>query len=41
MCYQVKGYPHYVLITPNGRIKATWGGYGKGSLKQRLKKELN
>ena len=41
MCYQVKGYPHYVLITPNGRIKATWGGYGKGSLKQRMKKELN
>ena len=37
MCYQVKGYPSYVLIAPDGRVKAMWVGYGKGSLWQRVK----
>ena len=37
MCYQVKGYPSYVLIAPDGRVKAMWVGYGKGSLWQRMK----
>ena len=37
MCYQVNGYPSYVLIAPDGRVKAMWGGYGKGSLWQRMK----
>ena len=37
MCYQVKGYPSYVLVAPDGRVKAMWGGYGKGSLWRRMK----
>lgn len=40
ICYQVKGYPSYVLIAPDGRIKAMWSGYGKGSLWQRMKELL-
>ena len=39
--YQVKSYPTYVLIAPDGRIKAQWVGYGKGVLRQQLHKWLN
>ncbi len=39
--YQVKGYPHYVLIAPDGKVQAIWGGYGKGSLLGKMKDYLN
>lgn len=39
--YQVKGYPHYVLIAPNGKIQNVWGGYGKGSLLKKMEECLN
>ena len=35
--YGVEGIPNYVLITPDGRVKATWTGYGPGSLKEKIK----
>lgn len=41
MSYRVKGYPHYVLIAPGGKIQSVWGGYGKGSLLDRLEEEIN
>ena len=31
--YQVKGIPHYVMISPEGKVQQIWAGYGKGSLK--------
>ena len=39
--YQVKGYPHYVLIAPDGKVQDVWGGYGKGSLLEKMKDNLN
>lgn len=39
--YQVKGYPHYVLIAPDGKVQNVWGGYGKGSLLEKMKDNLN
>ena len=41
MSYRVKGYPHYVLIAPDGKIQSVWGGYGKGSLLGKLKEEIH
>lgn len=41
MSYRVKGYPHYVLIAPGGKIQSVWGGYGKGSLLDKLEEEIN
>lgn len=38
--YQVQAIPHYVLISPEGKIIDTWTGYGKGSLKEKMKKHL-
>ena len=35
--YRVRGIPHYVLITPDGKVKKMWFGYGKGSLKAKMK----
>ncbi len=35
--YRVRGIPHYVLITPDGKVKKMWSGYGKGSLKAKMK----
>lgn len=35
--YRVRGIPHYVLITPDGKVKKMWSGYGKGSLKTKMK----
>lgn len=35
--YGVSGIPNYVLISPDGIIKDSWTGYGKGSLKTKLK----
>lgn len=33
--YQVKGIPHYVMISPEGKVLQMWSGYGKGKLKQK------
>ena len=38
--YGVRGIPHYVLISPEGKIVDIWGGYGKGSLYRHLKKHM-
>ena len=35
--YGIAGIPHYVLISPEGIIKSAWTGYGKGSIKIKLK----
>ena len=35
--YGVQGIPHYVLIAPDGKVKDTWAGYGKGVIKDNLK----
>lgn len=34
--YRVKGIPHYVLISPDGKVVCMWSGYGKGSLKAKM-----
>lgn len=39
--YGVRGIPHYVLISPEGRIAHSWSGYGQGSLKRKLRKWMN
>lgn len=39
--YNVRGIPHYVLISPEGIILRSWSGYGKGSLKRKLNWWLN
>ena len=36
--YQAIGIPHYVMISPDGKIQETWSGYGPGSLKEKLGK---
>lgn len=36
--YQVKGIPHYVMISPEGKVLQMWSGYGKGKLKQKVEK---
>lgn len=38
--YQVVGIPHYVLISPEGKVTAIWSGYGPGSLKAKLKEMI-
>lgn len=35
--YQVVGVPHYVMISPEGKVLRIWEGYGKGSLKAQMK----
>ena len=40
--YQVRMIPHYVLISPEGKIQTAWSGYSEGLLKkiqEQLKKE--
>ena len=39
--YGVRGIPNYVLISPEGRIVEKWFGYGKQSLKRKLRRLLN
>lgn len=34
--YGVRGIPHYVIITPEGKMMTQWSGYGKGLLKQKM-----
>lgn len=38
--YGVLGVPHFVLIAPDGRIQDVWTGYGKGSLLEKLKENI-
>mgnify|MGYP003576480733 CR=1 FL=1 len=38
--YGVQGIPNYVLIAPDGIVKATWTGYGTGSLKNKIKEQI-
>ena len=35
--YGVNGIPHYVLISPEGKVVDSWFGYGKGSLLRKLR----
>lgn len=35
--YGVNGIPHYVLISPEGKMVDTWSGYGKGNLLRKLR----
>jgi thiol-disulfide isomerase/thioredoxin len=35
--YGVRGIPHYVLVSPEGKMVDTWSGYGKGSLLQKIR----
>lgn len=34
--YQIKGIPHYVMISPEGKVLQIWSGYGEGSLKAKM-----
>ncbi len=36
--YGVTGIPHYVVISPEGKVLDTWVGYSKGAIGERLKK---
>ena len=36
--YNVNGIPNYVLISPEGKIVKMWSGYGKGSLKLKMRR---
>ena len=38
--YKVDGYPCYVMISPDGKVKKIWKGYGKGALKKQVKELL-
>ena len=35
--YGVRGIPHYVLISPEGKVIDSWSGYGKGSLLRKFR----
>ena len=35
--YGVRGIPHYVLISPEGKVVDSWSGYGKGSLLRKFR----
>ena len=39
--YGGRGLPHYVLISPEGKVMSIWSGYGPGSLKMKLRKPLS
>ena len=35
--YKLRGIPHYVMISPEGKVIAIWSGYAKGLLKTKMK----
>ena len=35
--YQVRGIPHYVMISPEGKVIDMWRGYGEGVIKAKMK----
>lgn len=39
--YGVNGIPHYVVISPEGKIVHAWSGYGKGIFEMHLRKFLD
>ena len=39
--YDVRGIPHYVIISPEGIILHSWSGYSNGLLKRKLNKWVN
>ena len=41
MQYGVYGVPHFVLISPKGKILKKWDGYSKGSIKKKLEELLD
>lgn len=38
--YGVRGIPHFVLISPEGKVVDSWSGYGKGLLKLKVESML-
>jgi thiol-disulfide isomerase/thioredoxin len=38
--YKVDGIPHQVVISPEGVVLGIWAGYGKGHLREQLKKYI-
>lgn len=40
LAYRISGIPGYVLISPEGKVIDKWSGYGKNSLKNKLKSLL-
>ena len=38
--YKVNGTPRYVMISPEGRVVALWGGYGPGTFRKEVEKVL-
>ena len=38
--YGVRGIPHYVMISPEGKITTSWLGYGEGSLKRKMEENI-
>ena len=38
--YGVRGIPHYVMISPEGKVATTWLGYGKGLLKNKMEEHI-
>lgn len=38
--YQVRRIPHYVLISPEGKIQTAWSGYSEGLLKKKIQEQL-
>lgn len=38
--YQVHGIPHYVLISPEGKVAAMWSGYAEGYLKAKVREYI-
>lgn len=39
--YGVNGIPHYVVISPEGKIVHTWNGYGQGIIEMHLNRFLD
>lgn len=39
--YGVRGIPNYVLISPEGKVMKMWAGFGKGSLKLKMRRYLD
>ncbi|ADV43383.1 TlpA disulfide reductase family protein [Bacteroides helcogenes] len=37
MHYGIRGIPHYVIISPEGKLLHVWSGYGQGIIRAKLK----
>lgn len=38
--YGVNGIPHYVIISPEGKVIDKWGGYGEGLIKRKVSENV-